>query len=71
MKNNNLEIINNFHQRKFKNNVSNKLSNKFLVLLSNLNKDFNNYNKTLNVLNKNFIIDPKIKQLHKFNKYKK
>ena len=71
MKNNNLEIINNFHQRTFKNNVSNKLSNKFLVLLSNLNKDFNNYNKTLNVLNKNFIIDPKIKQLHKFNKYKK
>ena len=30
-----------------------------------------NYNKTLNVLDKKFIIDPKINQLHKFKKYKK
>ena len=71
MKNNNLEIINSFHQRKVKYNISKKLSNKFSVLLSNLNKDFNNYNKTLNVLNKKFIIDPKVKQLNKFKKYKK
>ena len=39
--------------------------------MSNLNKDFNNYNKTLNVLNRKFIIDPKVKQLNKFKKYKK
>ena len=71
MKNNNLEIINSFHQRKVKYNISKKLSNKFSVLLSNLNKDFNNYNKTLNVLNRKFIIDPKVKQLNKFKKYKK
>ena len=71
MKNINLEIINSFHQRTIKNNISKKLSNKFSVLLSNLNKDFNNYNKTLNVLNKKFIIDPKVKQLNKFKKYKK
>ena len=71
MKNNNLEIINSFHQRKVKYNISKKLSNKFSVLLSNLNKDFNNYNKTLNVLNKKFILDPKVKELNKFKKYKK
>ena len=71
MKNNNLEIINSFHQRKVKYNISKKLPNKFSVLLSNLNKDFNNYNKTLNVLNRKFIIDPKVKQLNKFKKYKK
>ena len=71
MKNINLEIINSFHQRTIKNNISKKLSNKFSVLLSNLNKDFNNYNKTLNVLNKKFILDPKVKELNKFKKYKK
>ena len=71
MKNKNLEILNSFNQRTVNNNFTKKLSKNFSVLLSNLRKDLKNYNKTLNVLDKKFIIDPKINQLHKFKKYKK
>ena len=71
MKNKNLEILNSFNQRAVNNNFTKKLYKNFSVLLSNLRKDLKNYNKTLNVLDKKFIIDPKINQLHKFKKYKK
>ena len=71
MKNKNLEILNCFNQRAVNNNFTKKLYKNFSVLLSNLRKDLKNYNKTLNVLDKKFIIDPKIKKLHKFKKFKK
>ena len=71
MKNKNLEILNSFNQRAVNNNFTKKLYKNFSVLLSNLRKDLKNYNKTLNVLDKKFIIDPKIKKLHKFKKFKK
>ena len=71
MKNKNLEILNSFNQRAVNNNFTKKLYKNFSVLLSNLRKDLKNYNKTLNVLDKKFIIDPKIKKLHEFRKYKK
>ena len=71
MKNKNLEILNSFDQGAANNNFKKKISKNFSVLLSNLRKDLKNYNKTLNVLDKKFIIDPKINQLHKFKKYKK
>ena len=71
MKNNNLEIINFFHQVTVKNNTKKNFFRKFSVLMSNLRKDLNSYNKTLNVLNKKFIFDHRIKQLKKFKNYKK
>ena len=70
MKNKNLEIINNFHQEIVKNNIKKKFFRNFSVLMSNLRVDLNSYNKTLNVLNKKFTFDRKVKQLKKFKNYK-
>ena len=69
MKIKNLNFINNFNQIKV-GKIEKKISKKILNIFSEFSKDFKNNNKTLNVLDKNFKLNFKIKKIKKFKKYK-
>lgn len=69
MKIKNLNFINSFNQIKV-GKIEKKVSTKILNIFSEFSKDFKDNNKTLNVLDKNFKLNFKIKKLQKFKKYK-
>lgn len=69
MKIKNLNFINSFNQIKV-GKIEKKVSTKILNIFSEFSKDIKDNNKTLNVLDKNFKLNFKIKKLQKFKKYK-
>ncbi len=66
---NHLHIKENIQPKHLKKNLSNKLSKDFDKILLSVQNDIKNTTKTLNVLNKNFQFNFKIKNLKKFKKY--
>ena len=66
---NHLHIRENIQPKHLKKNLSNKLNKDFDKILSLVQSDIKNITKTLNVLNKDFQFNFKIKDLKKFKRY--
>ena len=60
----------NIKKKHFKSSVSKQLSKKFNKIFLDINSDIKNKNKTLNVLDKKFQFNFKIKDLNRFKKFK-
>ena len=66
----NFFLKDNIKKKHFKSSVSKQLSKKFNKIFLDINSDIKNKNKTLNVLDKKFQFNFKIKDLNKFKKFK-
>ena len=66
----NFFLEDNIKKKHFKSSVSKQLSKKFNKIFLDINSDIKNKNKTLNVLDKKFQFNFKIKDLNKFKKFK-
>tara|TARA_A100001015_G_scaffold22754_1_gene25776 strand:+ start:323 stop:1540 length:1218 start_codon:yes stop_codon:yes gene_type:complete len=65
-----LQIKDNIQSKKFKINLTKKLSKKFDKIFLEIKNDIKNSHKTLNVLDKNYKFNFNIKDLKKFKKFK-
>jgi len=66
----NFFLEDNIKKKHFKSSVSKQLSKKFNKIFLDINSNIKNKNKTLNVLDKKFQFNFKIKDLNKFKKFK-
>jgi len=66
----NFFLEDNIKKKHFKSSVSKQLSKKFNKIFLDINSDIKNKNKTLNVLDKKFQFNFKIKDLNRFKKFK-
>ena len=66
----NFFLKDNIKKKHFKSSVSKQLSKKFNKIFLDINSDIKNKNKTLNVLDKKFQFNFKIKDLNRFKKFK-
>ena len=66
----NFLLKDNIKKKHFKSSVSKQLSKKFNKIFLDINSDIKNKNKTLNVLDKKFQFNFKIKDLNRFKKFK-
>jgi len=66
----NFFLKDNIKKKHFKSSASKQLSKKFNKIFLDINSDIKNKNKTLNVLDKKFQFNFKIKDLNKFKKFK-
>ena len=66
----NLSVKNNIQSRYLYNNLNKKLSKRFKKIIDIVHNEINSDNKTLNILNKNFKFNFKLKDLEKFKKFK-
>ena len=70
MKNNTLIVNNNIQTKHSERIFSTQLSKKFEKIYLNIKEEIKNPKKTLNVLNKDFRFNFKLKELKKFKKFK-
>ena len=66
----NFFLKDNIKKKHFKSSVSKQLSKKFNKIFLDINSNIKNKNKTLNVLDKKFQFNFKIKDLNRFKKFK-